>query len=331
MLSSNTKIINIPNNLDIRGSIYDIYGNNIDIRGSLIKRDTQIYFPLDIKVYNENTKWAFDKYKLYNDVVNARNVGIDTAILCLHVVYSNNKLSLSSNHGDINFVIDEIIKNGMKYSIYGVKFHQDFSDWDNSMPLYNDFIINIITKLNSAGIKFNTVFICNEKIAISSNTNYSKYLIDTANSLKSLGYNVSSSAIGIGELYNYNKDLFNSIKPAMNFYPTISFLDDKAYYRKDMAENIIEMFNLNVPMIENNQLPTDNGITESGIMPRSKALRSPSSFQDNGEDFDNAVIIYWKVLKDISKILKPPFICVWFIEFFDRDYKNELYNIFKTI
>lgn len=327
LLSNNkTKVINIPDNLDIRGAIYDNHGNNIDIKGMQIKRNTQLYFPLDIKEYNNSTAWAFDEYKLYKDIVNARYVGIDTAILCLHIVESNGSLGLKY---DIDYIISEILRNGMKNSIYGVKFHQDFSINDTTMAQYKEFILNVIHSLRDAVIAFNTVFICNEKTSISSNSKYASYLVELSKEIKALGYIVSSSAVSISELYLYDKELLNSINPALNFYPPMSFLDERSFYKKSMAENIIDMFNLRSPLA-NNRLPTDNGITESGTMPRSKALRSPSYFKDNGTEFKEAVVIYWKVMKDIINAVKPPFVCVWFVEFFDDEYKDDLYNIFKT-
>ena len=327
LLSNNkTKVINIPDNLDIRGAIYDNHGNNIDIKGMQIKRNTQLYFSLDIKEYNGSTAWAFDKYKLYKDIVAARYVGIDTAILCLHIVESNGRLKLKY---DIDYIISEILRNGMKNSIYGVKFHQDFSINDTTMAQYKDFILNVVHSLRDAVIAFNTVFICNEKTSISSNSKYASYLVELSKEIKALGYIVSSSAISIPELYSYDKELFNSINPALNFYPSMSFLDERSFYKKSMAENIIDMFNLRSPLA-NNRLPTDNGITESGTMPRSKALRAPSSFEDNGTEFKEAVVIYWKVMKDIINAVKPPFVCVWFVEFFDDECKDDLYNIFKT-
>lgn len=326
LANNKTKVINIPDNLDIRGAIYDNHGNNIDIRGMQIKRNTQLYFPLDIKEYNGSTAWAFDEYKLYKDIVAARYVGIDTAILCLHIVESNGSLVLKY---DIDYIISEILRNGMKDSIYGVKFHQDFSINDTTMAQYKEFILNVIHSLRDAGIAFNTVFICNEKTSISSNSKYASYLVELSKEIKALGYIVSSSAVSISELYRYDKELLNSINPALNFYPTMSFLDERSFYKKSMAENIIDMFNLRSPLA-NNRLPTDNGITESGTMPRSKALRAPSSFKDNGTEFKEAVVIYWKVMKDIINAVKPPFVCVWFVEFFDDEYKDDLYNIFKT-
>lgn len=327
LLSNNkTKVINIPDNLDIRGAIYDNHGNNIDIKGMQIKRNTQLYFPLDIKEYNGSTAWAFDEYKLYKDIVAARYVGISTAILCLHIVESNGRLKLKY---DIDYIISEILRNGMKNSIYGVKFHQDFSINDTTMAQYKEFILNVIHSLRDASIAFNTVFICNEKTSISSNSKYASYLVELSKEIKALGYIVSSSAVSISELYSYDKELLNSINPALNFYPPMSFLDERSFYKKGMAENIIDMFNLRSPLA-NNRLPTDNGITESGTMPRSKALRAPSSFKDNGTEFKEAVVIYWKVMKDIINAVKPPFVCVWFVEFFDDEYNDDLYNIFKT-
>ncbi len=326
LANNKTKVINIPDNLDIRGAIYDNHGNNIDIKGMQIKRNTQLYFPLDIKEYNGSTAWAFDEYKLYKDIVNARYVGIDTAILCLHIVESNGSLGLKY---DIDYTISEILRNGMKNSIYGVKFHQDFSINDTTMAQYKEFILDVIHSLRDAAIAFNTVFICNEKTNISSNSKYASYLVELSKEIKALGYIVSSSALSIPELYRYDKELLNSINPALNFYPPMSFLDERSFYKKSMAENIIDMFNLRSPLA-NNRLPTDNGITESGTMPRSKALRAPSSFKDNGTEFKEAVVIYWKVMKDIVNAVKPPFVCVWFVEFFDDEYKDDLYNIFKT-
>lgn len=327
--SNKTKIINIYKELDILGKIYNIDGNEITIRGDVINRNCKLY-----------SYWRPISSNIDTAIRNARNIGITDWICILHVVNDENE----------NFSIEEekqaktpeMLKNSIKRNniiIDAIKFHTEggFTDRGiNTVRAYSNFVYNYIAKCKKLNISFNSVFIVNEESnwTSSTNTELRECIIELANKIRDLGYEPCISYDGV---YSARYRGIEEATPGINFYPTISYSDEKSVYSEDTLKDLISYYFDGLFPLLNKFTTKEVGLSETGCCGYTKALRTPYyDFNHNiGEPCSYILYLYWKYIINLINVVGLKYVCVWFIGQFDpNDYDISIdtcYNIFKTL
>lgn len=323
------KIINIYKELDILGKIYNIDGNEITIRGDVINRNCKLY-----------SYWRPISSNIDTAIRNARNIGITDWICILHVVNDENE----------NFSIEEekqaktpeMLKNSIKRNniiIDAIKFHTEggFTDRGiNTVRAYSNFVYNYIAKCKKLNISFNSVFIVNEESnwTSSTNTELRECIIELANKIRDLGYEPCISYDGV---YSARYRGIEEATPGINFYPTISYSDEKSVYSEDTLKDLISYYFDGLFPLLNKFTTKEVGLSETGCCGYTKALRTPYyDFNHNiGEPCSYILYLYWKYIINLINVVGLKYVCVWFIGQFDpNDYDISIdtcYNIFKTL
>lgn len=327
--SNQTKIINIYKELDIIGKIYNIDGNEITIRGDVIDRNCKLY-----------SYWRPISPDIDTAIRNARNIGITDWICILHVVNDENE----------NFSIEEekqaktpeMLKNSIKRNniiIDAIKFHTDkgFTDRGiNTVKAYSNFVYNYIVKCKELNIEFNSVFIVNEESdwTSSTNTELRECIIELANKIKDLGLEPCISYNGV---WSARYRGIQEATPGINFYPTISYSDEKSVYSEDILKDLISYYFDGLFPLLNKFTTKEVGLSETGCCGATKGLRTPYyDFTYNiGEPCPYILYLYWKYIINLVNVVGLKYVCVWFIGQFDpNDYDISIdtcYNIFKTL
>lgn len=327
--SNKTKIINIYKELDVIGKIYNIDGNEITIRGDVINRNCKLY-----------SYWCPISSGIDTAIRNARNIGITDWICVLHVVNDENE----------NFSIEEekqaktpeMLKNSIKRNniiIDAIKFHTEkgFTDRGiNTVRAYSNFVYNYIVKCKELNIEFNSVFIVNEESdwTSSTNTELRECIIELANKIKDLGLEPCISYDGV---WSARYRGIQEATPGINFYPTISYSDEKSVYSEDTLKDLISYYFDGLFPLLNKFTTKEVGLSETGCCGATKALRTPYyDFNYNiGEPCPYILYLYWKYIINLVNVVGLKYVCVWFIGQFDpNDYDISIdtcYNIFKTL
>lgn len=329
IFSNKTKIINIHNNLDIIGKIYNSNNKEITIKGDVIERNCKLY-----------SYWRPISSSVDTAIKNARNIGITDWICVIHVVNDENENF--SIEEEIQAKTPELLKEAIKrnnITIDAIKFHTESGFTDrgiNTVKAYSNFIYNYIYKCKELNINFNSVFIVNEESEWFNDNNAEKKncIIDLANKIKELGYEPCVSYEGTWAA-RYRGIV--EATPGINFYPTISYLDEKSKYSDDVLKDIInEQFSGFFPLL-NKYNANDIGLSETGCCGATKGLRTPYyDFNYNiGEPCPYILYLYWTYIINLVNIIGLKYICVWFIGQFDTNYYNisvdTCYNIFRQL
>lgn len=327
--SNKTKIINIYKELDVIGKIYNINGNEITIRGDVINRNCKLY-----------SYWCPISSNIDTAIRNARNIGITDWICILHVINDENE----------NFSIEEekqaktpeMLKDSIKRNnivIDAIKFHTErgFTDRGiNTVRAYSNFVYNYIVKCKELNIEFNSVFIVNEESdwTSSTNTELRECIIELANKIKDLGLEPCISYDGV---WSARYRGIQEATPGINFYPTISYSDEKSVYSEDILKDLISYYFDGLFPLLNKFTTKEVGLSETGCCGATKGLRTPYyDFTYNiGEPCPYILYLYWKYIINLVNVVGLKYVCVWFIGQFDpNDYDISIdtcYNIFKTL
>lgn len=327
--SNKTKIINIYKELDVIGKIYNIGGNEITIRGDVINRNCKLY-----------SYWCPISSGIDTAIRNARNIGITDWICVLHVVNDENEnfsIEEEKQAKTPEMLKDSILRNNIV--IDAIKFHTEggFTDRGiNTVKAYSDFVYNYIAKCKELSIVFNSVFIVNEESdwTSSTNTELRECIIELANKIRDLGLEPCISYDGVwGARYRGIQEA----TPGINFYPTISYSDEKSVYSEDTLKDLISYYFDGLFPLLNKFTTKEVGLSETGCCGATKALRTPYyDFNYNiGEPCPYILYLYWKYIINLVNVVGLKYVCVWFIGQFDpNDYDISIdtcYNIFKTL
>lgn len=331
LISNNTRVINIYEDLYIIGKIFNGDNREITYKGDIINRNTRLLFPFLPETYNN------DEYRVNIRVKNARLLGITDCIGILHLgldddynVYINEQ-----NYINADNYINRIKSNGMFNSLYALKFHTEggFDDtvdpslWGNN---WVNLIYNTVSELVNKGLNFECVYIINEQETWLSDTKYEPYVSLLINKIQQLGKKVGVAHNSTTTIM-YNILNSDAIVHDRNYYPRISLADDKTVVDSDLINTIVsrEHFPSKIfGVIDYRNV----GVTETGVCGRLRSLRSPYSFGENlGEYNEHIYYIYFNALAEINKQMNFKRICLWFIENYDKHTNmNNLYNIFNT-
>lgn len=370
LISNKTKFVNLPrcdsnsyggtkNTIgdnpspfaDIVGKIYNIYGQEITVRGDVIKRTTPVLYTHPIR---EN-----DLYKqpeiLDKTVKRARNVGLTDCIMQFGVFgtslsdayVTGGWLENSDVHRNTPaHVAMEAFVNGL--NVKAIKFHSNY--WKGTVDAYCNFVKSytesLITEFGNLNLPlFTDVYIANERGDWTSK--YSRH----ASELKNLAiYLIAHCGIvprisfaGIQQLAQADPCLHNSIKPGLNTYPSLTFLDDyleavlnghtgysddlnlriKQRIEQQFEATMIEHFPKDAYYwcSENNKV-CNLPISEIGVRPYMKALRAPERYDKNllGDFYKVVMPIYWKTIKKLAFYMDFEYIDFYYsYEIFDND------------
>lgn len=334
--SNKTKIINIPNNFNIMGNIYDISNNEITIKGEILNHKIKVLAPTC--VYTPS--WWKSDYGEDRFMKIARDLGItdfSSLVRIDNTTLPNYQCQPYNEFADAETFATRFLTNGYK-EIFAIKFHTegDFNDSEEPeliMPNFINYITSYVTTVLNKGLKIYNVYIVNEQSNwTNKGSEYIDYIIELANNIRGLGLTPRISFDSIYSLKNADSRLYDIIEPDFNFYPTISFLDSKTKYNKDISNELIESYK-NIYNIAWNKPLSSFGISESGICPYEKAFRYPWEYRKKnlGNSMNDAPVIYWNILSDFVNTLNNPFICVWFFEGLTKKDNIDidmLYNIF---
>lgn len=330
LLSNHTKIINIPEGLDIVGQIYNSDNQEISIYGDVINRDIKLYFPW--MPYRSPTGG------IDTAIRNMRNIGITECFCILHVGNDDNDNFFITNEAPAATTPSDLKEAAQRnnVTIEAIKFHTEGGFTyhnETTVSKYCDFVYNYILECKEIGIKFNTVYIVNEEENWFTDGNICiVYVQNLANKIRALGYEPSIAYAGEWAIRNR---LVKGIIPSMNFYPTISFLDTKAVYSDAVKDDIINFYFKGFFPIGGEYTLKDFGITELGCPGKDKGLRSPYYLNNEWLGNNNPYILYlyWKYMIEIFNTVKPKFICIWYVGEFDPAFKDidvkYCYNLFR--
>lgn len=342
LISNKTVVYNLPKGTDLRGKIYNSRKEEITLKGDIIKRNTKMLCDYFARAEGH---YSVDKYGLSIYANNVMKVGITDFIGIIRLANDNENYNVSidtsyeqnSAYTSDQAYIDNLYKNGIR-ELYALKFHTE-SRFDSTQPAsvimnkYVDFVTERVSNLKELGLKFSYVYIMNEETKWTENTEeneYVKYLVRLAENIKSLGFVPKISFTTFYELKNANKKLYDVIEPDFNFYPTVSFLDENAYYDENIAKEIVENIIQPLQSFWNEKYVTSIGISETGCTSREKSLRNPSEYREAllGETRFGVLNLYWKVISDIINIVKPDHVCMWYDDWISEKYvdMDDLYN-----
>lgn len=331
--SNKTKIINIPNSIDILGKIYNVEGSEITCRGDVIKRNTELLcaiseFPLAIT----------------SKVRNARALGISDFIIILHLDNSEGDNNVRVADTEPGGYTPELLKQFIELNnieVSSIKFHTEGAYTDNGLSSFNgvcSFIKSYTQGCKDIGISFKYVHIINEEDAklYWNNSEYIDSVIDLSNFIYNLGYVPRIAYQGTYGISVSNKLLYDTnIVPDFNYYPTLDFRDSKSQFSYNTLESLKTYYKGFNYIWGGKYTLSDLYITECGCLPREKALRNTSQWRTEylGDYNANIANIFWKYIIELCNSIRFKGICIWFIEGYteanvDRDY---LYNLFLTL
>lgn len=171
------------------------------------------------------------------------------------------------------------------YPVSYLKFHIDGGLWKqtktniDAFKSYCSIVLNTID-MAKAIINFQTVYIINEWIE-TSNKGMDRYMktlvLDLIEKVKEKGFEVGIS-YSMRNYWKADEDVFKALdKPSINYYPTMTYLDDKVHDGMDFTNQVYS--DLSNYMCAKNALDGSKKlyIAESGCPPYTESLRAPYS------------------------------------------------------
>ncbi len=359
LISKNTRFVNLPrcdsnghssnpnptNPADIIGKLFNINGQEITVRGDVINRSTPVLFSHLVRYctgYNE------DSFNLCRGDNIPRNIGITDCLLQLHVL-GNDLLDACVTGGwgvdqllvanTPSRIAQEVYVNGL--NVKGIKFHSKV--WRGSMYDYRLFVSqytqSLIEEFQLLNLPlFTDVYIVNERGDWTDRYSLAIPEIRTlANIVSSYGLVPRVAFAGINQMLKADPLLYDCIKPAANFYPSLTFLDDelddfltdstdlelriKQRIEQEFEAITMEYFPENTCFWGSDKnLVFNLALSEIGVKPYEKALRAPERYDDTalGSPYKYAVTVFWQTIKRLASQMN--------FEYIDLYYSNELYD-----
>ena len=346
LFSDKTRVMNIPKGLYILGRIFNSAGQEITTRGDVIKRNTKLVFAFNV-LTSSKFDYLYDKYGISTKVKGLYDVGVTECYVDITLVKStssNGSVTITPNS---EYISDEsfikyLKSQGIFHDIQALRFNisNDLNTEEapnNIMPSFNSCVLKTLKSLKDKGLKFESVYIANEREDWINPDNshykpeYVNYLIDLANSIRELGYIPVINSANFYLLQNVDSRLYDYVEPTYNFYPNISFSDEKTVYSPELSNSVKEQFDFRVPVWNGKYKTSTIGICESGTNSRKKALRFPgqSDLAELGDPWYNAKVVFHEIVADIINYYSIPYYGIWYTESFTNDVdKDKLYNIF---
>lgn len=335
----NSKIINIPKGLDILGRIFNENDQEISIKGDVIHRTTQLLFPIQNLDFTPEHSWIYDNNYINKCVRNAYKVGITQCYVDLTFDFENGEYQMTNRYASLGtegpsdeLFIKLLKMQGIFSSIVGLRFNvSGANDTPNDMPKYKELILQKLNYYKSNGLNFERVYIANERQDMVERVKeFIPYLIDIAQSIRQLGYTPCINPANYYLMTRVDPQLWSYLEPSFNSYPTITYLDDKAQYSKELSNCIKQQLKLWHPIWNGKYSIQTIGICESGTNSKSKALRFPGESTGSilGDNWPYAKQLFYNIWADLIQEYTPKYYGVWYIESFDQENLDALYNIF---
>lgn len=171
------------------------------------------------------------------------------------------------------------------YPVSYLKFHIDGGIWKQTktnteaFKSYSSVVLNTIDRAIDI-VKFPTVYIINEWMETSNkgmDGSMKTLVLDLIEKVKEKGFEVGI-AYSMRNYWNADEDVFKALdKPSINYYPTMTYLDDKVQDSMDFTNQVYS--DLSNYVCVKNVLDGSKKlyITESGCPPYTKSLRAPFS------------------------------------------------------
>lgn len=171
------------------------------------------------------------------------------------------------------------------YPVSYLKFHIDGGIWKQTktnteaFKSYSSVVLNTIDKAIDI-VKFQTVYIINEWMETSNkgmDESMKTLVLDLIEKVKEKGFEVGI-AYSMRNYWNADEDVFKALdKPSINYYPTMTYLDDKVQDCMDFTNQVYS--DLSNYVCVKNALDGSKKlyITESGCPPYTGSLRAPFS------------------------------------------------------
>ena len=171
------------------------------------------------------------------------------------------------------------------YHVSYLKFHIDGGIWKQTktnteaFKSYSSVVLNTIDRAIDI-VKFPTVYIINEWMETSNkgmDGSMKTLVLDLIEKVKEKGFEVGI-AYSMRNYWNADEDVFKALdKPSINYYPTMTYLDDKVQDSMDFTNQVYS--DLSNYVCVKNVLDGSKKlyITESGCPPYTKSLRAPFS------------------------------------------------------
>ena len=222
------------------------------------------------------------------------------------------------------------------YPVSYLKFHIDGGIWKQTktnteaFKSYSSVVLNTIDKAIDI-VKFQTVYIINEWMETSNkgmDESMKTLVLDLIEKVKEKGFEVGI-AYSMRNYWNADEDVFKALdKPSINYYPTMTYLDDKVQDCMDFTNQVYS--DLSNYVCVKNALDGSKKlyITESGCPPYTGSLRAPfSSIGNKIEGHSPQMHVFLKsMLNNVAnKDLDISSFSIWY------GYEIEKANIGSTI
>ena len=229
-------------------------------------------------------------------------------------------------------IAKEIYLNGL--SVKAFKFHINPATWREggtlderrkSVQEYCAFVYAYIralsNKLDEFGIdNFDEVYIVNERADWTSNgSDVVDIIVNLAKAIRALGKTPRCSFAGEYQMAEAAPELCEVIEPAFNSYPTLSFKDGRTTPSDDKVTLLAEKYR-SIGTLWKGRCDMQNiPLSEIGVRPNLKALRSPEHWGNNADVFyENSMVTFWTAFKEFARNMHFAYVCVW--------YWDEIYN-----
>lgn len=348
---------------DIIGRIFNVHGQEISVRGDVIHRSTPVVYTHCVRT---TTGYDEDSYHLCQADNRARNVGLTECILQFGVFGSNlinaymtgGWIKISSNVNNTPArIAQEAFVNGL--SVKALKFHSNY--WRGSVEDYCSFVLDftclLMEQFQALNMpQFTEVYIVNERGDWTDKySHHVSELSALANSISNLGKIPRISFAGIRQLAQADPQFHGLIKPSVNTYPSLTFLDDDlediingyANYSDELNAKVRRRIEQQFEAIMIDGLSKDAkywcsaenvacnlALSEIGVKPYSKALRAPERYDPDliGHFYRRVMPVYWQTVKEFASRMQFEYINLYYSsEIQDQDsttwMTDELYNI----
>lgn len=324
-------IINKYNfNCAVKGYIYNINGKRISNNGVFIY-NTDVELQMSISDFSD--EWMYENFEFLE------NIGISDVVLCPQLIFDEN-YNISYRYNNAKF--ENITKIISKYNIniVGVKFHQQ-TGFDKTVQNgtlaknWTNFLKQEIDKYASINtIKY--VYIINENNDwATTGSIYIPYILEINDYIKSKGLISCISYVNSYRLSLVDNQFSAIDVNALNYYPTLSFMDENASVDEVMINNIRKDISNYIHIAKTVFGNTVYGISETGTMNKVKSLRFPwETNPDNTGATSNTNtplhVYYDAFFAGIQGINNLKFINLFFISpYNNRERQNILINQLK--
>lgn len=311
-------------NCIVKGYIYDINKKRISNNG-IFTYNTNVELQMSISDFSDN--WMYENFEFLE------NIGISDVVLCPQLIFDKD-YNISYRYNNAKF--ENITKIISKYNIniVGVKFHQQ-TGFDKTVQNetlaknWANFLKQEIDKYASINtIKY--VYIINENNDwATTGSIYIPYILKINDYIKSKRLISCISYINSYRLSLVDKQFSKIDVNALNYYPTLSFMDENASLNEVMINNIRKDINEYIYTAKTIFGNTVYGISETGTMNKVKSLRFPweTNLDNTGETSDTNIplhIYYDAFFAGIQGINNLKFINLFFISPYNNKERQDI-------